>query len=200
MISSDLRNLENTPDYEVMHSIEASDLFSYFSGYYPSGHPFPCMFYNPRNKTLTVSASDYQQSFNLNQFNSALDSYRALLSANGFLSKETQLNNVDYVWVDGRKMVYLDLKKLFPDQNEAKSHFTTPQYYFLYHEVGGWQGFSYLSGYKNIHRDFPLMVGVGYKENARLRVLGKDIAQEFTFDQLDSAFTFYRDYVTKRAQ
>ena len=199
-ILKDLGKLENKPNYEVMHSINAIDLFSYFSGYYGGSHAFPCIFYNPEKNKLTVSAFMYQEEFKISQFDQALDSYLTILKNKGYEIDGETVDNNKYVWVNGKKMVYLEKEEIFPDDQEVKSHFTNDQYHFLYNEVGGWQGFSYLSGFGDTQRDYPLMVGVGYKETARLRVLGKGFAYEFTFDQVDSAFVQYREQVNLRAK
>ena len=95
-------------------------------------------------------------------------------------------------------MTFIQAKDISPNKEDVKPHFTAEQYNFIYEKLGGWQGFSYLSGFQHHYRDYPLMVGVGYMGTARLRVIGKNFAYEFTFDQVDAAFAKYREHIYQR--
>ena len=197
-VENTLNKLEQASNYEVLHTIKSIHLFSYLSGYYSGSHSFPCIFYNPKNNTLTVSSTDYQQSFKGSDFDAALASYLSLLKQKGYEIDGEAVDNNTYVEVNGEKMVYVKMEELFPSTEEVESHFTTDQYDFLYSNVGALTGYSYLSGYGNSPRDYIIMMGAGYKKTARLRIVGKDIAHEFTFDQLGEAFDQYRACVKQR--
>ena len=54
------------------------------------------------------------------------------------------------------------------------------------------------SGIGSKTRDYPLIVGLGYQDTARLRVLEKQFGAEFKFDKVEEAFAAYRKLVEKR--
>jgi hypothetical protein len=195
-----LENLAATEGYEALQTIDALNLFSYLSGYYKGGHNFPALFYDPQNNTFTVTSSYIQKTFLFHQFENALSLYKEVLIEKGYEIDGVVKDNTIYIEVDGEEMVILNLAELFPNTKETKSFFTDHQYDFIYKKLGGWQGFSYLSGVGETDRDFPLMVGVGYMDTARLRVLGKGMAHAFKFDELDRAFNTYRTYIEQRTQ
>jgi hypothetical protein len=197
-LQATLRELMAKPRFEVMQDIKAIDLFSYLSAHYPSGHPFPVLFLDPAKHTLTVSHKAFQQEYPSNQLDKALVAYRAQLVEHGYMIDGVAKDNNKYVVVKGEKMVQMDLKDLFPDEGEAKSHFTAAQFDFIHNELNATAGFVYLSGLENTGHDYPLIVGTGSKETARLSVLGKGIAEEFRFEQLDAALASFKAHVLTR--
>jgi hypothetical protein len=181
-----LKALSEKPNYAVLHSVKAIDLFSYLSAHYPSGHPFPVIYLDPQAGRLIVTHKKFQQSFPATQLDPALDAYMNQLVEHG------------YTLHGKTKKVELSLHELFPDETATQSHFTAPQYTFLRDELTPFSGFAYLSGLEPTGRDFPLMVGTGYEASARISIMGKDIAQEMTFEYVDSAFAVYRKYIASR--
>lgn len=193
-----LKDLSEKPGYENIQSIKALDLFSYISGYYQSGHSFPCIFYDPQNRTFTVTHSEFQQVYKEKELDNAIETFVTVLINSGYEINGKSTDNNKYIWIDGKKMVYVPISDLFPDDKAVKSHFTQSQYDFIC-STDGWLMFSYLSGIKSdTYRDYPLMVALGYKETSCIWVLGKGMAEEFKTNDTTSAFKLYREYINKR--
>ena len=196
---SALKGLAARPGYAILQSIPTKNLFSYVSGYYSGGHHFPALYCDVSKKTFTVTHTRFQQTYDAQEIDKALATYRTLLINTGYEVGGAAKDTKNYVWVNGRKMVYMDLADLFPDPGDVKSHFASEQYDYIYSKLDGWRAFTYLSGLGgNSVRDSPLMVGLGYRDTARIRVLGRQVAEEFRFADLDTAFKRYREYVQKR--
>lgn len=193
-----LQKVQAEPGYRSLRTVPAIKLFSYLSGHYPSGHPFPILFLDPVEGTLTVTHKKVQTTYPYNRLQAALDAYKAELVAHGYKVDGKVKDNARYVDVNGAQMVYMELDELLPDETEAKLQFTAEQYDFIYHSMSATAGFAYLSGVGNTGRDYPMMAGTGYQESARLHVLGKGLALAFKFEELDAAFQAYRNYVVQR--
>lgn len=180
-----LGTLREAPDYSLMGQIPAAKLFAYFSGHIPSSHPFPLIYLDSAAHRFTVFHQSYTSSFAADSAGMALDDFRAQLQAHGYP-------------IEGAAKVEdgtLNIADLFPDQEAAAKEFTPAQYAFLRDEVSPREAFAYLSGISNTGVAHPLMVGVGFEETARLWLMGPGLAEAWTFEQIDSAFTHYEEYV-----
>ncbi|MFC1582514.1 hypothetical protein ACFL4W_03135 [Planctomycetota bacterium] len=193
-----LDTLSRKENYAILHSIEAIDLVSYLSGYYPGGNTFPCIFFDPEQDQLTVSASGYQQTFGCDKLEDALGAFLSALINKGYEIDGVKVDNNKYVTLDGKKMVYIEVEELFPNTDSVKEHFSDDQYSFIYSDLGGWQGFTYFSGYGISPRDYPLITALGWDDMACLRVMGEDLAHEFKFGSIEKAFDTYREYINQR--
>ena len=193
-----IAGMSKQPWYHVLESVDAHDLFSYLSGYYQGGHSFPAIYLDPGKKEFRVTGPDFQQSYPGDQLDQALESYFALLVAKGYPIPDHDPPERPHVWINGKKMVLVTAQELFPDSSVAQSKFSKEQWQVLYSKLGGWTGFTYLSGIGSKTRDYPLIVGLGYQDTARLRVLEKQFGAEFKFDKVDEAFAAYRKLVEKR--
>ena len=192
--------MSKQPWYHILESVDAHDLFSYLSGFYRGGHSFPAIYLDPAKREFRVTGPDFQQSYPEDQLDKALESYFALLVANEYPIPNHDPPERPHVWINGKKMVLVTAQELFPDSSVAQSKFPKEQWQVLYSKLCGWAGFTYLSGIGSKTRDYPLIVGLGYQDTARLRVLEKQFGAEYKFDKVDEAFTAYRKLAKKRLQ
>jgi hypothetical protein len=195
-----IAGMSKKPWYNILESVDAHDLFSYLSGYYQGGHSFPAILLDPGKREFWVTGPDFQQKYSEDQLDKALESYFALLVSKGYPIPDHDPPERPHVWINGKKMVLVSAQGLFPDSSVAKSKFPKEQWQVLYSKLCGWAGFTYLSGIGGKTRDYPLMVGLGYQDTARLRVLEKQFGAEFKFDKVEEAFAAYRKLVKKRLQ
>ncbi|MFC1655055.1 hypothetical protein ACFL2F_04545 [Myxococcota bacterium] len=195
-----IASMSKEPWYQHLESVDAHDLFSYLSGFYKGGHSFPAIYLDPASREFWVTGRDFRQRYSKDELEKALESYLSLLVAKGYPIPNQDSPQRPHVWINGKKMVLVSAQELFPDSSAAKSHFSEEQWRVLYSELCGWTGFTYLSGIGSKTRDYPLIVGLGFQETARLRVLEKQSAVEFTLDKVDEAFAAYRKLVKARTQ
>jgi hypothetical protein len=190
-----LKNLYTKPGHEVLDEISAIDLLSYLSGYYPSGHPFPIIFLDPKLKQLSITHQKFQAHYPLEKLDEAMESYFGQLVEHGYEIEGRRKETYTSIMVDGEEMVVMQVEDLFPDKSSTQKHFSPAQYEFLHNELGPFSGMVYISGYGQNKRNYPLMAGTGYESTARLNLLGPGMAMEFSFAQLDEAFDKFEEYV-----
>jgi hypothetical protein len=193
--------LLDKPGSDVLQSIPALELFSYVSGYYPGGHSFPVIFYDPSSKRFVVSSSQFQLAYTTDKLEQAFKMYTTAVLNKGYkISDSTEVvDNRTRVSIDGEEKVVVALNEIFPDPSKTKTHFSEEQYDFIYSKLDGWGAFSYLAGVsERSGRDYPLIVTLGYQESAHYRVLGKGMAEKFEITDLGSAFKRYKEYIERR--
>lgn len=192
-----LEGLYKKSGHKVLEGIKAIDLFSYLSGFYTSGHPFPIIYLDRKAQQFTVTHKAFQAHYPIEKQDEALESYFDQLVEHGYEINGRRKENYSTIKIDGEERVVMRMSDLFPDQSTTKKHFSQAQYEFIYNELNAIEGLAYLSGYGNNGRNFPLMAGTGFQSTARLNLLGPGMAMEFSFDDLDLAFDKYEEYLRK---
>lgn len=194
-----MAQMAKQPWFGVLESVDAHDLFSYLSGsFLGGGHAFPVLYFDPAAREFWVKGPNVATKFGANSLDEALGAYTRLLVDKGYDMPNQVSPKRPTVAIDGKEMVVVSTAELFPSNEAAKSHFSSEQWQVLYSKLGGWQGFTYLSGLGDQSRDYPLLVGLGWQDTARLRVLGPQTAEAFEFDSVEQAFDAYRKLVSTR--
>lgn len=194
-----MKTLAEQPWFGVLESVDAHDLFSYLSGSFRGGgHSFPVLYFDPAAQAFWVKGPNVATRFHASALDEALEAYAQVLADKGYDMPGQAGLERPTVMVDGKEMVVVSTAEFFPSNAQAQAHFSAEQWDVLYSELGGWQGFTYLSGLAKHSREYPLVVGVGWEHSARLRVLGVDTAEAFEFDQLEQAFAAYRKLASRR--
>ena len=196
-----MTKLSEQPWFGVLESVDAHDLFSYLSGsFVGGGHAFPVLYFDPATQKFWVKGPRVEEIFDANALDEAFGVYTTLLVDKGYSMPDRKDRERPTVTVNGEKMMVVKTEDLFPSSEKAQSHFSGEQWQVLYSDLGGWQGFTYLSGVGTDSRDYPLLVGIGWLDTARLRVMGKETAEEFAFDSVEEAFEAYRKVVSQRVR
>jgi hypothetical protein len=182
--------------YPLLQQIEVSSLVCYLSGCYGSGHPFPSIFLDKKNKNLTVTHFDLQKEFSSENMDDALATFRSAIINHGHEVDSTIVDKEQYIYVNGEKKLFVPIKETY-DPNEAKKHFTGDQFNCIYRTRPSVL-FDYLSGIGDTDRDYPLMYVHGYKSEARIVILNKEMAEEFKLNKLDFAFEIYKKYIDQK--
>lgn len=195
-LQREVSDLKKVDGFEAFEAIEPIPLISYLSGFYGGSHSHSSISYSPEESTFLVSEKSSQKTYTSDELEEALAKFRLLLTEKGDLP-DAKMEEMETVNVDGEEMVYMEMSDLFPDDSEAKKHFTSEQYDFLYSEISASEGYAFAAGIESTH-DFPLMYVSGYQETATINLITKDEAHSFSFAEVDSAFTTYRDLLQER--
>lgn len=156
---------------EALSHIPSSEGFRYFSGYYND------LSYN--HPVIYAYGKGYKSK------------HRKMLRIVGpGIDKEFLIQDIEKAL-----SVYTDFVK---NSRGNLSRHRAPEKIKLASQISPAEGFRYISGYYNVHNNFPTIYLDGAGHEKVLRVVGPKVEQEFTIEKIKEAFSAYKNLLRKR--